>query len=63
MQDRLALYDYGARFYDPVIGRWGSVDPLAENHYEHTPYNYVLGNPVKYADFMGLDTISLNNNT
>jgi len=39
------------------------VDPLAENHYDHTPYNYVLGNPVKYADFMGLDTITMQNNT
>ncbi len=62
LQDGIGQYDYGARFYDPVIGRWGSVDPLAENHYEHTPYNYVLGNPVRYADFMGLDTISANDN-
>jgi len=45
-----------------VVQMWLSVDPLAENHYEHTPYNYVLRNPVKYADFMGLDTISRNDN-
>ncbi|MGK9123890.1 RHS repeat-associated core domain-containing protein [Olivibacter sp. SA151] len=63
LQDKLKAYDFGFRFYDPVIGRWGRVDPLAENHYDHAPYNYVLGNPVKYADFMGLDTITVQNHT
>lgn len=38
------------------------MDPLAENHHGFTPYNYVLGNPIKYADFMGLDTISRSDN-
>lgn len=44
-----------------MIGRWGSVDPLAENHYSHTPYNYVLGNPISLIDPFGLDTIGVNN--
>ncbi|MCB9044423.1 MAG: RHS repeat-associated core domain-containing protein [Chitinophagales bacterium] len=46
----LNWYDYGARFYDPAIARWGSVDPLAESYYSYSPYNYVLGNPILFVD-------------
>ncbi|MGK6353528.1 DUF6443 domain-containing protein [Parapedobacter sp. DT-150] len=50
LQDGSGYYDYGARFYDPVIGRWGSVDPLAENYYDLTPYDFVGGNPINRID-------------
>ncbi len=42
--------DYGARYYDPAIGRWNAVDPLAEAYHQFSSYNYVLGNPVSYID-------------
>jgi RHS repeat-associated protein len=58
LQENLGLLDYGFRFYDPVIARWNTADPLAEKHYDINPYNYGLNNPSRYMDYLGLDTIS-----
>src|SRR5690606_28987255 len=35
------MYYYGARYYDPRISIFVSVDPLAEKYLNMTPYNYV----------------------
>jgi len=42
-QDELGLnfYDYGARNYDPAIGRWMNLDALSEKYYHISPYIYV----------------------
>ncbi len=54
-QDELGLgwYDYGARFYDGVIGRWWVVDPMAEKYYLSSSYHYSSNNPIKYVEIDG----------
>ncbi len=54
MNEDLGWHDYGARFYDPAIARWNSVDPLAELAPGWTPYRYGFNNPVLYTDPFGL---------
>ncbi|HLP28663.1 MAG TPA: RHS repeat-associated core domain-containing protein [Candidatus Didemnitutus sp.] len=47
--------DYGARMYDPRIGRWMSVDPLASKYPSTSAYVYVGGNPIAMRELDGRD--------
>jgi len=63
LQSEFAEYDYGARFYDPVIARWTTMDPLAEKYKSHSSYAYVLNNPIKSIDINGDSLKTKGSNT
>jgi RHS repeat-associated protein len=54
--DNTGLYYYGARYYDPTIGRFISADtivPNPANPQTLNRYAYCLNNPLKYTDPSG----------
>jgi RHS repeat-associated protein len=60
LQEELGQYDYGARFYDPVVARWLTIDPLAEKYGNTSPYGYVANNPISAYDGDGRKIIYVN---
>ncbi|WP_121198995.1 RHS repeat-associated core domain-containing protein [Mucilaginibacter gracilis] len=56
----MTLCDYGSRFYDPVIARWGHIDPKAELYFQITPYAYAANTPVNAIDPDGHLVIFVN---
>ena len=51
----LDLYDFHARQYDPVLGRFTTPDPLSEKYYHLSPYAYCASNPLRYIDPTGME--------
>jgi RHS repeat-associated protein len=56
----VGFYDYGARSYDPALGRFlqaDSIVPNPANPQSLNRYAYVLNNPLKYTDPSGHDPL------
>jgi RHS repeat-associated protein len=53
----------GARYYDPAIGRFLTVDPHADSYPSLTPYHYVGNRPISFIDLFGLDTFRVDINS
>ena len=51
-------YDFGARIYDPRLGRWLSLDPLQAKYPFESHYTMVSNNPIFYLDVEGKFKIS-----
>lgn len=54
----LGLYDFGARYYDPMLGRWFNIDPALQLV---NPYLYCGNSPMIYVDkdgrWFGIDDL------
>ena len=55
------LYDYGARNYDPTIGRFFGVDPISEDYYNISTYQFAHNNPVWKIEIEGLEGAPIAN--
>lgn len=56
----LDCYDFGARVYDPAVGRFTTPDPLAWDTPEVSPYVYCAANPIRHIDPTGDNIAVLN---
>jgi len=61
MDQELDLYNYNARLYDPVVGKFVSADTVVQDlaaSQSYNRYSYVTNNPLIYVDPSGNVSIS-----
>ena len=51
--EETGMYYYGARYYEPRLSLWMSVDPLEEKYPSLSTYCYAYNNPIQYIDVKG----------
>ena len=59
-ENGLDLYDSHARWYDPLLARTTTQDPLAEKYCNLSPYAWCAANPMKYIDPNGMDNYQVD---
>jgi RHS repeat-associated protein len=58
----ITRYDFGARYYNPVLAQFGTGDPMMEKYYGWSIRNYCGDNPMKFIDPTGTDWYQNNEN-
>lgn len=55
LDKEVTQYDYGFRIYDPRLGRFLSVDPLAAKYPFYTPFSFAGNKPIQCIDLDGAE--------
>ncbi len=59
--ENVGHYFYGARGYDPIIGKFTGIDRFAENYSFQSPFAYAANNPISFIDING-DSLDIGGN-